>query len=415
MHMIDLGLLREKPEYISQLIKLKDPQFDIERLIELDSILRKIKSEVESLRQRKNELADQGKKGVTPELREESIQVSKTLKQKETDLEQLQTEFKELYLSCPNIPQADLPQGGKEANKVIKEYGKKREFSFTPKNHLDLGTKLGWFDFNAAATMTGSQFALYKGDGVKLLYNLTMFMIQNNLKHGYELVLPPYLVNEKSLEVASNFPKFRDQVYEVTADNLYLTPTSEVNLTNLYRNHIFASDDLPVRMTSWTSCFRREAGGYGAAERGLIRIHQFEKVELYTLCTPENSNTEQEKMLACAESILQQLGLHYRISLLAMQDCSFPSSKTYDIEVWMPGQGQYYEVSSISNCTDFQARRGMIRFKRNPEDKAELVNTLNGSSLALSRLMVALLETYQQEDGSIELPSIISQGFFTLG
>lgn len=413
--MIDLGLLREKPEQVIALIEKKDPQFDIRKLIQVDGSLRKIKSEVELLRQRKNELADAGKKGVTPQLREESIQVSKVLKEKEAELVILQETFNQLYLSCPNIPQSDLPLGGKEANKVVKEFGKKREFSFTPKNHLELGTKLGWFDFNAAATMTGSQFALYKADGVKLLYNLTMFMIKNNLKFGYELVLPPYLVNEKSLEVASNFPKFRDQVYEVGADNLYLTPTSEVNLTNIYRNHIFASDDLPVRMTSWTSCFRREAGGYGASERGLIRIHQFEKVELYTLCTPDNANDEQEKMLACAESILQQLGLHYRISLLAMQDCSFPSSKTYDIEVWMPGQGQYYEVSSISNCTDFQARRGMIRFKRNPEDKAELVNTLNGSSLALSRLMVALLETYQQEDGSIELPNIISQGFFTLG
>lgn len=407
--MIDLNLLREKPQQTIALLKLKDPLFDAQRLYDLDNSVRKIRMEVESLRAQKNELAAQGKSGVTPELREKSIAVSKNLKQAEELLIQSEEQFKELYLSCPNLPMQDLPHGNKEANKVIKQVGTKKEFSFTPKNHLELGTNLGWFDFQAASVMTGSQFALYKGDAVKLLYNLTMLMIKNNLKHGFNLVMPPYLVNEKSLEVASNFPKFKDQVYAVQEDGLFLTPTAEVNLTNLYRNQILPSKDLPIRMTSWTSCFRREAGSYGATERGLIRIHQFEKVELYTLCKPEDSQSEHERMLACAEDILQQLGLHYRVSLLAMQDCSFPSAKTYDIEVWLPGQGQYYEVSSVSNCTDFQARRGLIRFKDAPDSKAELVNTLNGSSLALSRLMVALLEVYQQEDGSIKLPDVISK------
>lgn len=412
--MIDLNLLREKPDHVIALLKFKEPSFDAKGLYDLDAQLRKIKSEVEALRHSKNELAAQGKSGVTQELREKSIAVSKELKQKEELLEQLDAQFKQLYLSCPNVPEADLPQGGKEANKVVKEFGKKKDFSFTPKNHLELGTQLGWFDFQAASVMTGSQFALYKGDAVKLLYNLTMLMIKNNMKHGFELVLPPYLVNEKSLEVASNFPKFKDQVYAVEADNLYLIPTAEVNLTNLYRNQILPGQELPIRMTSWTSCFRREAGGYGATERGLIRIHQFEKVELYTLCRPNSAQSEQERMLACAEDILQQLGLHYRISLLAMQDCSFPSAKTYDIEVWLPGQGQYYEVSSVSNCTDFQARRGMIRYKDTQESKAELVYTLNGSSLALPRLMVALLEVYQQEDGSIKLPEVLTNGIFSI-
>ena len=412
--MIDLNILRNDSKKTIDLIRRKDPLFDIEKLLDLDGTLRKLRIDVESLRHAKNELASKGKEGFTPEIREKSIALSKELKEKDEELVQIEQQFKELYLSCPNIPIEDLPVGGKEANKVVKEVGKKKEFTFTPKNHLELGTKLGWFDFQAAATMTGSQFAFYKGNGVKLLYNLTMFMIKNNMKHGFEVMLPPYLVNEKSLEVASNFPKFKDQVYAVPADQLYLTPTAEVNLTNLYRSHIFAKSDLPVRMTSWTSCFRREAGGYGSTERGLIRIHQFEKVELYTICTPAEAQKEHERMLACAEDILQQLGLHYRISLLATQDCSFPSAKTYDIEVWLPGQGQYYEVSSVSNCTDFQARRGLIRFKETPDSKTELVYTLNGSSLALPRLMVALLEVYQQEDGSVQLPEIISNSVFTL-
>lgn len=350
---------------------------------------------------------------MTPELRAESTKAGGELKEKEDSVKDLEHRFMKLYLSCPNIPQEDIPVGGKEANKVIKEVGVQPTFSFPVKNHVELAKELHWLDFDAAAVMTGSNFALYKGDAVKLLYALTMLMLKNNIKHGYQPILPPYLVNEKSLEVASNFPKFRDQVYGLKDDALYLTPTAEVNLTNLYRDQILTAEQLPIRMTSWTSCFRREAGTYGAAERGLIRIHQFEKVELYTLSKPQDSNDELEKMLVCAQEILQKLGLHYRISLLATQDCSFASARTYDIEVWMPGQKAYYEVSSVSNCTDFQARRGLIRYKKNSESKAELVHTINGSSLALPRLMVAIMETYQQQDGSISIPDVLkNEGIF---
>lgn len=411
--MIDLALLREKPELIIDLLQRKEPSFDAQRLYDLDSLVRKIRLEVESLRHKKNELAQQAKAGITDAVRTESIEVSKALKAKEIELENVEVEFKNLYLSCPNIPSADIPLGGKESNKVIKTVGKKPEFNFPVQNHMELGTKLGWLDFEAATVMTGSNFALYKNDGVKLMYSLTMMMLKNNIKHGFQPVLPPYMVNEQSLVVASNFPKFKDQVFAVPEDKLYLTPTAEVNLTNMYRDKILAGTQLPIRMTAWTPCFRREAGGYGAHERGLIRIHQFEKVELVSLTTPEQSELEQEKMLACAEEILQKLGLHYRVSLLAAQDCSFPSAKTYDIEAWLPGQGMYYEVSSISNCTDFQARRGLIRFKKSPESKSEFVHTLNGSSLALSRLMVAILETYQQADGTIAIPEVLKkEGLF---
>ena len=407
--MIDLNLLREQPERIINLIKRKEPSFNIEGLYDLDIELRKLRILVEELRHKKNELANQGKAGINEQLRAQSIQVSKELKTKEEELAQLEQNFKMLYLNCPNIPDESVPLGGKESNKIIKTWGEKKNYNFPLKNHLEIGTALGWLDFDAATGMTASNFALYKNDGVKIMYALSMFMLKNNIKHGYEPVLPPYLVNEQSLIVSSNFPKFKDQVYAVQEDKLYLTPTAEVNLANLYRNKILSATQLPIRMTAWTSCFRREAGSYGSTERGLIRIHQFEKVELFTLCQPEHAIQEQERMLACAENILQQLGLHYRVSLLAAQDCSFASAKTYDLEVWLPGQNAYYEVSSISNCTDFQARRGLIRYKRAADSKSELVATLNGSSLALSRVLVALLEVYQNSDGSVSIPDVLKK------
>jgi len=347
--MIDLSLLRKDPQTIIALIRRKEPTFDMQKLYDLDVQVRELRSDIEHLRHKKNELAQQAKSGVTPQIRQESIKISTQLKDQEQKLVSLEEVFNSLYLRCPNIPQEDIPLGGKEFNRPVKMVGEKPVFTFSVKNHVELGKINKWFDFEAASVMTGSNFALYRGEAVRLMYSLTMFMLKNNISYGFEPMLPPYLVNETSLEVASNFPKFREQVYALPNDNLFLTPTAEVNLTNFYRKHIFAAQDLPIRMTAWTSCFRREAGTYGAAERGLIRIHQFEKVELYTLCTPQESSQEQERMLACAENILQKLGLHYRVSLLAAQDCSFPSAKTYDIEVWMPGQQAYYEVSSISN------------------------------------------------------------------
>jgi seryl-tRNA synthetase len=234
-------------------------------------------------------------------------------------------------------------------------------------------------------------------------------MLKNNVKYGFEPILPPYLVTEKALYNSGNLPKFRGDYYEIPAHNLCLIPTAEVSLTNMYANKILQTKQLPLRMTAWTSCFRSEAGAYGALERGLIRIHQFEKCELYSICEPETSNKELDMMVSCGENILQMLGLHYRISLLATQDCSFPSAKTLDIEVWLPGQQQYYEVSSCSNCTDFQSRRAQIRYRSNNDEKPKLVHTLNASSLALPRLMVALMETYQQIDGSIILPKALQK------
>lgn len=411
--MIDLALLRENSEVIIGQLKRKDPSYDGSLLVELDKKVRHIRVQIEQLRKQKNDLASSAKGGISDAVRSESISVGSQLKQLEEELKNIEEAFLDHYYKAPNIPQNDLPDGGKEANRVVRSWGQKPTHDFALKHHVELVQKNGWIDFGIAAQMTASNFVFYKGDGVKLLYALAMFMLKNNIKHGFTPVLPPLLINEPSLVVSGNFPKFKDQVYAVTEDGLYLTPTSEVNIANIYRNSIISAEDLPIRMTAFTSCFRREAGAYGSTERGLIRVHQFEKVELYSIVEPSDSDGELERMVACAESILQALGLHYRVSLLATQDCSFQSAKTYDIEVWVPGQNSYLEVSSASNCTDFQARRGLIRYKKQGDARPSLVHTLNASSLALPRLMVALMETYQMEDGSIAIPDVLKkEGIF---
>ncbi|MCX5923736.1 MAG: serine--tRNA ligase [Candidatus Dependentiae bacterium] len=407
--MVDLAELRKNPEWFTQEILKKDPSFDTASLISLDVEFRQLSIEVESLRKEKNDLAKQASGGISQEVRNRSIEIGKQLKEKELLLTKVEKDFSDAYLACPNIMHERVPVGGKLENKEVRSFGSKAVFDFTPKDHLKLGTDLGWFDFAAAAKVTGSNFAWYKGESVKLMYALTRLMIQNNVKHGFEPMLPPYMVNTKSLEASGQLPKFADGVYKIEGEDLYMIPTSEVSLLNYYRDTIFESNDLPKRLTSWTSCFRREAGTHGASERGLIRIHQFEKVELVSFTKPEDSYQELERMVACGEDILKQLGLHYRVSLLAAQDCSFQASMTYDLEVWMPGQGSYYEVSSASNCTDFQSRRAKIRYRENVGSKTEYAHSLNASSLALPRLMVALMETYQQKDGSIKLPECLLQ------
>lgn len=407
--MIDLSVLRENPDIFVEALKKKDPGFDIQLLLSLDKKVRSVRAHVEGLRSQKNELAKKGREGITPELRLQSVAINDQLKSQENELIDLEQAFQQLYLTCPNIPDPSVPEGNVESNLVVRHNGTKPTYNFQLKNHVELGESLGWLDFQAATKLAGANFALYKGDGVKLLYSLAMFMLKHNNKYGFEFVLPSVLLNEKSLEVTGNFPRFKDQAFAIPGDDLFLTPTSEVNLTNMYRDKILMKEELPVRMTAFTSCFRREGGGYGANERGLIRMRQFEKVEIVSICAPEDSWNEHERMLACAEDILQTLGLHYRILVLATQDMSFSSAKTYDIEVWCPGQNEYKEISSVSNCTDFQARRGMIRFKDKQDSKTQLVHTLNGSSLALPRLMVALMETYQQPDGTIAIPDILKK------
>ncbi len=412
--MIDLALLRENTASIKELILKKEPTFPVDQLIQLDHKNRALKQDCERLRKEKNELSGKGAASATPEVRAQSIELGKTLKQAETDLAASETALDGVWLACPNIPQADLPVGNKEANKPVKVVGEKPNFGFPIKNHVELNEKLGWFDMETAASMSGSGFVFYRSTGAKMIYALTRLMLKNNARQGFEPVIPPFLINRKGMFNASNLPKFEGDYYQVEGEDLCLIPTAEVNLTNVFANKILDRSQLPQRMTAWSSCFRREAGTYGSTERGLIRIHQFEKVELYSIVEPENSNTELDYMVSCAENILKLLGLHYRVSLLATQDCSFASSRTYDIEVWLPGQDRYYEVSSCSNCTDFQARRSLIRYRTSAESKPQLAHTLNASSLALPRLMVALMENYQQADGTVALPQVLVDEMNTL-
>jgi len=405
--MIDLHLLRSQPaDVIARLVK-KDPEFPIQELIEKDRVVRELQITVESLRNEKNTLSKGGV--VTPEVREKSIALGKKLKEEESLLEKAQEALNYLWLRCPNLPEEEVPVGNKAENLTVRSWGTIPQFSFTPRNHLQLNEINKWFDLDAAAKMSGAQFVYYTPMGTKIIYALTQMMLKNNARHNFQPVIPPYLVTEKALYNGGNLPKFAGDFYEVKDDNLCLIPTAEVSLTNVHADEILDETQLPIRYTAWTSCFRREAGGYGAAERGIIRIHQFEKVELYAITKPHDSREELERMIGCAETILQQLGLTYQVVLLAGQDCSFASAKTYDLEVWLPGQNRHQEVSSASNCTDFQARRAQIRYRTGDSKKPLLVHTLNASSLALPRLMVALMEQYQQKDGSIKLPKALQE------
>jgi len=402
--MIDIRELREFPEQATREIHKKDPEFDVDRLLELDTQVRQLRQLIESLRAEKNHIAQKGKRGqMTQELRERASQLNTQINNQQEELNAVHEQFRALYLHCPNILEASVPEGDESNNIVNAYHGDKPEFTFTPQSHVELAQQLGWIDVKAAREMAGSGFAMYKGFGAQLIYALTSYMLSHNASYGFHYVLPPFMVNYRSLEGSGNFPRFQDDVYHVEND-LYLTPTSEVNLTNVYRNTIFESDQVPHRMTAWTSCFRREAGGYGSYERGLIRLHQFEKVELYSITAPDQAHDEHAYMLSCAKDLLDKLGLHYRVVTLAAQDTSFASAQTYDLEVWLPGQNEYREISSVSNCTDFQARRCSIKYREARHEKPQLAHTLNGSSLALPRLFVALLETYQRQDGSVVLP-----------
>lgn len=405
--MIDQKLFKHNVDYVKERIKQKDPFFDIEGLVSLYESYLKEKIYLEKMLAEKNELVDLAKNGMNAELRIKNSDIDKKIADQEIVYSKIDSLFADLYLRCPNIPADDLPIGGKEANKVVKAVNEKPIFSFTPKRHHELELK-NIVNFQRGSLLAKSGFIFYEEDGADLLYALVQFFIKNNRKYGYKLVIPPFLVSKDTLIGASNLPRFEDDIFTCEKDNLYLIPTAEVSLAGLYRNEVLSEEDLPIRFTSWTSCFRKEAGGYGASEKGLMRIHQFEKVELFTFCSEEQALEEHQRMLDCSENILKKLGLHYQISLLATGDCSFASNKTYDIEVWLPGQNEYREIASISNCTDFQSRRSKSRFKSTKDKKNYFLNTLNGSSLAVPRIMIALIETYQKENGIIDIDKIMS-------
>ncbi len=335
------------------------------------------------------------------------------IKEIDAELTVIQEQLQEIVMAIPNICDDSVPEGNDDSDNVeIKTWGEKPDFSFTPKPHYELGEDLKILDFECAAKLAGARFSMLTGFASKLDRALTNFMLDlHTEKHGYTEVLPPFMVNSASMTATGQLPKFEEDLFKIKDWDLYLIPTAEVPITNIYRDVTVAEKDLPIKLTSFTPCFRSEAGSHGRDTRGLIRQHQFTKVELVKFTTPETSMAELELLLEDAEKVLQLLGLHYRVVTLCSGDLGFSATKTYDIEVWLPGQQAYREISSCSNFLDFQARRGSIRYRPEGQKKSALLHTLNGSGLAVGRTLLAIMENYQQEDGSIKVPEVLAPYF----
>ena len=414
--MLDLKRLRENPDEIEKALRRREPDLSLREILALDEEVRNSKTELDSMRNQSNVtsklIAEKKKSGESAdELIGEMSKLSRQIKKREPELREQEERLQYLLSLLPNIPEASVPADmDKRNNVVVREWGEKVHPDFDFKNHLELGKSLGLFDFERGAKIAGSQFPLFIGWGALLEQALLSFMLQTNFSKGYVPILPPYLINEETMFASGNLPKFADQLYRCRDDDFFLLPTSEVPLTGMHRNEILDEDSLPLCYTSCTSCFRREAGTYGKEERGLVRVHQFSKVEMYKITTPETSYDELESLVKDAEDLCQRLGLHYRTVLLVTGDLGNQAAKTYDVEVWLPGQNAYYEVSSCSNCEDYQARRGSIRCRPGGQagkGKLRFPHTLNGSGLATSRLLVSLLETNQRPDGSVAIPEAL--------
>ncbi len=412
--MLDVKLLREDLARVAGRIAPRGTQINWDAFVSLDRERRDALSNLERLKERKNQLSSEigtVKKsgGDATSLMREVEEVSEAIRAGEGPLAELDARFKEFLLTLPNLPEPTVPIGTFAAdNKEVRHWGNPPEFNFSAKNHWDIGEELGILDFARAAKIAGARFALYKDAGARLERALINFMLDlHTEKHGYREVLPPYLVNRDTMTGTGQLPKFEEDLFRVSEPDLFLIPTAEVPVTNIHREEMLEREQLPIRYVAYTPCFRREAGSYGQDVRGLIRQHQFNKVELVKFTEPEHSYDELEKLLADAEAVLQQLQLPYRVVELCTGDLSFAAAKTYDLEVWLPGQTAYREISSCSNFEDFQARRAQIRYRKEAKGKPIFVHTLNGSGLAVGRTLVAVLENYQQKDGSVVIPEVL--------
>jgi seryl-tRNA synthetase len=412
--MLDLKALRQNPEEFTRQLHRKEPSADVNLLLRLDERARHIKTEVEQLKATKNaaskQIGELKRQGLNAdELLSEVNRSADRIATLDTELVEVEKQLHHELASLPNLPAEDVPDGpDRHSNVCAMEFGVQPLFDFPFKNHVELNEGLGLFDFKRSAKTTGSGWPAYCGMGARLEWALINLMIDTHIERGYTLWMPPLLAKESTVYGSGQLPKFGSQLYRLQDEEFpfYLIPTAEVVLNGLYADEVLASTELPLRVCAYTPCFRREAGAAGSAERGLIRMHQFNKVEMFAFCLPEQSNAMFEEMVEGAELILRKLGLHHKRMLLCTGDMSFAAAKTVDIEVWLPGQNRYYEVSSISNCTDFQSRRSQIRTK-GADGKPVLLHTLNGSGLATSRLMVALLENNQQPDGSVVIPEAL--------
>jgi seryl-tRNA synthetase len=412
--MLDLKFVRSNLDSMKEMLKTRGYDLDISRFETLDKERRARLTLLEELRHRRNQVSDEiavmKKNGEDASSAiAEMKTVSSNIKEKEKELPLFVDELNEMLMIIPNMPHESVPIGKNETdNPVIRTWGEIREMGFEALPHWEIGEKLGILDFARAAKIAGARFALYRGLGARLERALINFMLDIHTKeHGYTEILPPFMVNSDSMIGTGQLPKFKEDLFKIEGWDFYLIPTAEVPLTNIHREEVLSEDQLPVYYVSHTPCFRSEAGSYGKDTRGLIRQHQFNKVELVKFTRPEESYDELEKLTRNAEEILRRLELPYRVITLCTGDLGFSAAKTYDLEAWLPGQGLYREISSCSNFTDFQARRAGIRFKRKGAKGTELVNTLNGSGLAVGRTLVAILENYQQADGSVRIPEAL--------
>lgn len=411
--MLDAKFVREHVDIVKKFLENRNYSLPLDKFLEFEEQRRLLLRESEELRNKRNVVSEEiGKlrtqKQDASRLIEEMKLVSDRIKEMDEKIKILEENTNEFLLNVPNIPHESVPVGKDETENVeIKKWGELRRFDFEPLNHWDIGVILDIIDFERASKIAGARFSLTKGAGAKLERSLMNLMLDLNTSKGYKEVLPPIIVNKESMTGTGQLPKFASELFIISEPEFYLIPTAEVPVTNIHRNEILNEKDLPVYYTAYTPCFRREAGSYGKDVRGLIRQHQFNKVELVKFVKPENSFDELESLTRAAEDILQKLELPYRVVALCTGDLGFSASKTYDLEVWLPGQQRYREISSCSNFTDFQARRANIRFRREGKKGTEFVHTLNGSGLAIGRTLVAILENFQQKDGSVVVPEVL--------
>jgi seryl-tRNA synthetase len=413
--MLDKNLIREHPDRVRRALARRQLPTDVvDDYLALDAQWRAAVTKLDADKAERNRISAEfaGAKGKDPsllaQLRKQSAELGERIASEERQTAALEEKLSELLANVPNILADDVPDGADEsANVLLREYGHPPKFAFEPRPHWEIGERLKILDFERGVHLARSRFAVLAGAGARLNRALINYFLERNVAAGFDEIMPPLLVNRESVQATGHLSKFSDVMFSVDDGSLFLSPTSEVQLVNLHRGEILEAHDLPKRYTAYTPCFRQEAGAAGKDTRGLIRQHQFEKVEMVTLCRPQDSPALHDQILKQAESLLQPLDLAHRVMILSSGDTGFASQKTYDLEVWLPGQNAYREISSCSSCGDFQARRAMIRFRPEPKARPEFVHTLNGSGLAVGRTLVAILENYQQEDGSVRVPEVL--------
>ena len=410
--MLPIQFIRENPERVQEGALNKGEKLDVQRILSLDRDIRTKLHEVEELKARRNKASQEisglkKQKLDATDIIVEMKDISATIKNLDTEIADLRKPLNELMIWVPNIPHESVPLGKDENDNVeIRSWGTPPEFDFKPKGHLTLGKSLGLFNFEWGSKLSGTGFPLYTGNGAKLERALINFMLDYHINNNYEELYPPFVTLRHTLEATGQLPKLEEDMYHIDDGEMFLIPTAEVPVTNIYRDDILSEEELPQKYVAFSPCFRREAGSYGKETRGLIRVHQFNKVELVKFVLPESSYDELESLILDAESIVQALGLHYRVMELCTGELSFASTKCYDIEVWAPGENRWLEVSSCSNFEAFQARRANIRYRKE-NGGVNFIHTLNGSGVATARLMVALLETYQNNDGTVNIPDVL--------